>query len=256
MGIYIPIPGTDYSAAVGKIGTTPLIAANDPFPVLELPGLANWWSGEDAAFNAGIMSWNDRVSGKALIAPSVLGSPSVTAINGSPVVTFDGTNDYLDVDGSVGLLTGFSLLYVLSSPNPTASQLSCVTPVDASSTAQSVYLWPGGYIGTTAKLNVAQVNSSNGKVAVSTPTIVVAAYDGAQWKFSFNGVYDKALDPASTGPGATAALFRLGASGNKNNKFTGSMAEVMQFNGNLLSSANSLYFNWLIRRLKARYAIV
>ena len=259
MVLYIGIPGADLSAVPAKQGTQTFLS-DDPLPILSLPGLLNWWNGDDAAVAASILSWTDRVQSKTLAAASAGVSPTIiTGDNGKKAVHFVGAGKLDGPAATLNQANTYTLLYVLKPSNPLVIG-ALVGGNSGAGIGRVSYQWNTGYL---AARNgnagaPSQPSSSAGKIVASTTVIAAQSFDAANMKygFSFNGVFDKYVGITGiSGAEDQATAFTMAGTPGGTNLWSGDMYDLFLFAGDLHATANAGVLAYIIAKMKSRYGI-
>lgn len=253
MGLYLSVPGADYSASAAKLGTQTFLA-EDPLPFLALPGLVNWWRAEDAVQTGGITSIKDRVAGASLSAASGAASPTPTTVSGKIGLSFDGGDQ---LTGAAYARKDAYTWLIVHKAQDTALATSCFLAGTGTSPINSWYQFTDGTV--KARNFSGQPQSTAGKIVAGATKILGMSFDPVTHKygFSFDGVFDKYIDVSSVQAGSENAstAFSVGADSSGGNKLTGTLFDIYQFDRDYHAAGNAAYFAWVVSKLKTRYGL-
>ncbi|KQV66650.1 hypothetical protein [Caulobacter sp. Root343] len=256
MGLYVGIPGSDYATSPAKQGTQ-TFPSDDPLPFLALPGLVNWWRGDDAVQLSSVTSVKDRIAGVSLASINSAQSPSLSTVGGKQGLLFAGAQT-MSAAASVVKNSAYTWVIVQKA----AASLTTGAYILTAGTAPTAnwYQWADGHTSArTASGTPGQPASDAGKVIANATQIIGLSFDstGVKYGFSFDGVFNKSVPITSGQAGAesVATSFNFGASNLLGNPFSGTIFDIFQFDRDYHAAASAAYWAWLVSKLKIRYGI-
>lgn len=219
----------------GIITISPVAAP--AFAPTDIAGL-NLWLKADALTGLsdgdGVASWPGSSTGVTATQSNAASKPlyKTGIFNGNPVLRFDGSNDFMDLDGFTSTAVQ-TLFAVVKSANPTKNYQRLVMVQD---TNYSSMVDVSGGVGT-AGMGIYAGGASGVGAAFDTSAALVfsAVYNGASSKVLKNGVQ---LATGTVGTGVSS-LFCLGSNypDTTADNFQGDLAELIIYNS-ALSDAN------------------
>jgi len=229
--------------------------ATDSFTKDSVPGIINWWKADGTLTKDGgnaVSQWNDETgNGDHMVQATSTNQPTYTenVINGRPALYFDG-NDYLrKTSGCITTTVPATIFIVLLSPSSSTNQ-------GVFGSSDNAYVYVGypvdGYVG------YFQYNNWNGGPAVpstSSAYLYVVNCTGVAntGYMETNSGADKTLIANASSYGLFTATSRtIGANSNTlGDPFTGYIAEIIGYRGNLTDTNKNIVKNYL----NSKYAL-
>lgn len=255
MGEYLVVPGADFSAAAGKIGTLAL-PARDALPILGVPGLAGWWSGDDASVADTTLTWADRKANAAGVRTQPTGMPAVQTVDGFQSLYCNTAG--FTIPPALLNVANWHMMFVLKVPTITAEQ-GLIGQDAGNPNSVRVSIFSDGSIrgATSGTVMSALIGGSPAPMIANTMTLLEVSWDAAN-KFTVTkngtqlvtGVGSAAATPVPSKLVIGAGMSNI-ATGLKGNIF-----ECLLFSRNMRVAADDLAnLQWLRRRLGAQYAV-